>query len=61
MQGKAGLAEATSSQTVSTASLTAPRGCNGKKKKFMVPWICVHMGRELSSTFFIIIIITGMF
>lgn len=32
-----------------------------KKKKFMVPWICVHMGRELSSTFFLIIIITGMF
>lgn len=31
IQGKAGLTEATSSQTISTASLTAPLGCNGKK------------------------------
>lgn len=30
--GKAGLTEATSGQTLSTASPTDPLGCNGKKK-----------------------------
>lgn len=61
MQGKAGLAEATSSQTVSTASLTAPLGCNGKKKKVHGALdMCTH-GKGAEFYFFYIIIITGMF
>lgn len=44
--GKAGLTEATSNQTVFIVSLTAPVGCDGTE--FMVPWIRVHVRKELS-------------
>lgn len=44
VQGKAGLTEATSSQTLSTASLTASLGCNGKKSSWCLGYVYTWEG-----------------
>lgn len=52
--GKAGLTEATTKQSI--VSLPASVGCDGTES--MVPWIRVHMRKELS---FYLTFFTGMF
>lgn len=47
--GKTGLTEATPNQAVFIVSLTAPVGCDGTE--FMVPWVRLHVRKELSFYF----------